>query len=93
MDWLWPVIVGAIVTILIGLIAAVRSADRERISKLEQWTKDKEKFDHTFRHDEYAKAIANINTKLWPLGTHVDTLEKRVERIEAKMNGYLKRNE
>jgi hypothetical protein len=52
-----------------------------QIGKLEQWSKDKERFDHEFRHDEYGKAITTINFTLWPLGKQVEIMERSVEDL------------
>lgn len=74
--WLITLIVGAIQVIIVGLVVALRAADKERMVRLEQWTHDKEKFDYEFRHDEYDRAIADINKVIWPTATKVEQLEE-----------------
>jgi hypothetical protein len=54
-----------------------------QIGKLQQWTSDKEKFDHAFRHDEYAQAITSINVSLWPLVKQVEIMERSIEELRA----------
>lgn len=80
-----------------GLLAEIRSdskANREKlqtqldtaivqIGKLEQWTKDKERFDHEFRHDEYGKAITTINFTLWPLDVQMKAVIKDLEDLRG----------
>ena len=104
-----------------GEAAFEKSLDEHRaaLSKIEtrfeQWIKDKERFDHDFRHDEYAQAVTTINLTLYPLAKEVevmvneldklrewkhlkgdpyvgamDALKAQVDRIEARMNGYLR---
>lgn len=89
-EWLWSIIVGVVV---VGLIAALRSADRdrldnlrtadlERIAKLEEWTKNKERFDHEWRHDEYAPEASRVSLD-------VERLKTKMDRVERVLNGHL----
>lgn len=78
-EWLWSIVIGVVV---IGLVVALRKTDLDRISKLEQWTKDKEKFDYEFRHNEYAPAITHINSDLLPLMKQVEILEGEQKKAE-----------
>lgn len=102
-EWGWILVTGTVVIGLVGVvwrmlqqhiasleatIADLRSALDKSESAWRQWTRDKERFDRDFRHDEYHTAITNINAKLWPLDTRVDDLIKRIDRIESKMNGH-----
>lgn len=79
-EWLWSIVVGVIV---VGLVAALRNADRDRIISLEQWTRDKDRTDRDWRHDEYQQEVSELKLK-------VRTLETKVERIERVLNGALK---
>jgi pterin-4a-carbinolamine dehydratase len=92
---LLTVIFGAIQVIIVGLVVALRASDKERLVKLEQWTHDKEKFDYEFRHEEYARAIADINKVIWPTATKVEQLEASEKDLRgwkhAVVDAYLPR--
>lgn len=90
-DAQWIIGIGLpIIMLLIGVVWAFlrkeSTATNADISKLEtrfeQWTKDKEKFDYDFRHDEYGPAIDGINSKLLPLVSQATTTEKRVDELK-----------
>src|ERR1051325_12118794 len=49
--------------------------------RFEQWVRDKERFDHEFRHDEYAPAIQRINLELYPLVKQVEVREQEREKL------------
>ncbi len=50
-------------------------------TRFEQWIKDKERYDHEFRHDEYAPAIQRINLELYPLAKQVEMLDSELEKL------------
>lgn len=79
-EWLWSIIIGVIV---VGLVAALRNADRERLAKLEQWAVDKDKRDHDWRHDEYAPYVGDLALK-------TERLLTKMERVDRELNGRLK---
>ncbi len=79
--WAYAAIIGAVQLLVVGLIVALRAADQDRIAKLEQWIRDKEKYDHEFRHDEYAVAITTLNSKIWPMENQIKQLEKNQDGL------------
>lgn len=79
--WAWAAIAALVQIIFVGLIVAIRSADQARIVKIEQWIKDKEKFDHEFRHDEYARAITDINLAMLSTKISIGQLEKILDDL------------
>jgi hypothetical protein len=90
--WVWTAALAALQALLLLLFKLWQNAEdakhkeiirglREDIVRLEQWTKDKEKFDYEFRHDEYGRAITGINEKLWPAVTKIEALEKETESL------------
>ena len=100
-EWLWSIVVGVIV---VGLVAALRNADRERIkeisadvSKLEgrveqRWS-EKDRQDRDWRHDTYSPAIDAINARLLPLAQQMSEMERRMERVERVLNGRLREHD
>lgn len=69
--------------LLIGVIwKIVRAEIASMNTRFEQWTKDKEKFDYEFRHNQYVPAINAINLKLWPLAEKVENVETRVDELK-----------
>jgi hypothetical protein len=90
--WAWMAIIGAVQVIIIGLITALRRADQQviaglekEISKIWQWSKDKEKFDHEFRHDEYGRNYTIVNADLHTVKAKVEEHARRLERIDHKL--------
>lgn len=90
-DAQWIIGIGLpIVMLLIGVVWAFlrkeSTATNADIAKLEtrfeQWTKDKEKFDHDFRHDEYGPAIDSINGKLLPFIAQMAIIDKRIDEVK-----------
>lgn len=90
-DAQWVIGIGLpIILLLIGVVWTFlrkeNAATNASVVKLEtatlQWQRDKEKFDHEFRHDEYAPAITSINAKLWPLVKQVEVLEGEQRKVE-----------
>ncbi len=90
-DAKWVIGIGLL--IILPLIAVVWMFLRKEIASahataysletgFEQWKRDKEKFDHDFRHDEYAPAITRINSELWPLIKQVEVLESEQKKAE-----------
>lgn len=78
-EWLWSILVGVVV---VGLIAALRRTDLDRLNKLESWTKEKERFDYEFRHNEYSPAITRIHSDLLPLLKQVSGIDQRVAELK-----------
>lgn len=81
-EWLWSIIVGVVV---VGLVAALRNADRERMARIEQWIRDKEKQDRDWRHDEYSPKVTELNL-------NVCVLQTKMERVERFLNGALRKD-
>jgi len=79
--WAWGAVIALVQIVVVGLIVALRTADQDRISKLEQWIKDKEKFDYEFRHDEYAHAITDINMLIWTTKGKMEQAEKTLDEL------------
>lgn len=82
--------VGVYVALRIGLVEVngkvanlqvQRDAEIVQIGKIEQWQKDKERHDESFRIHEYTRAITDINEKLWPLDERVKAMDKRMDSL------------
>lgn len=67
--------------VLLARVDAIADALNKLEGRFEQRTKDKDEFDHKFRHGQYVNDITSINTKLWPLIQKVDDLEKRLDGL------------
>jgi len=79
--WAWAGVIGFSQVIFVGLLVALRKSDERRIENIEKWTKDKERFDYQFRHDEYQTTIAKIYVALYPVIEKVETLEENVKEL------------
>ncbi|HEY3840960.1 MAG TPA: hypothetical protein VGL72_30525, partial [Bryobacteraceae bacterium] len=70
--------IGAYIGMKVGLARVETQAigTRESIAKIEQWQRDRERAHTEWLRDEYQRAIRDINERLYPLTTRMETVER-----------------